>query len=225
MTTGKLARCYELYRGQIQHEDLLLNQRVTWIVTSQAFLLGTYVFLLNSPAFYALASQAGAQPLPSCGNIPFNLAAFVGAINTARRVFQVVGLCSSVATCISSMAAVLAVRRLVDLYARHLVAVENSEHPGERRDLSQSEAAEQMYRIHAREGLPPLVTKRLYSTMGLVASVFFGPVFASAWIVLIFPLQHLAIALGLVILFLLLPLVELLPCKLWKSAGTRVPAV
>ena len=39
MSTAKFARCYELYRGQIQHEDLLLSQRVTWIVTSQAFLL------------------------------------------------------------------------------------------------------------------------------------------------------------------------------------------
>jgi hypothetical protein len=135
MGTGKLARCYDLYRGQIQHEDLL--------------------------------------------------------------------------------------------YARHLVALENSEHPGERRDLSQTDVAAQMYRIHEREGLPPLVTRRLYSTIGLVASVFFGPVFASAWIVLIFPLQHLPIALALVILFLLLPLVELLPgksCRHLRAGSVEVKA-
>ena len=100
MATNKLTQCYELYRGQIQHEDMLLNQRVTWIVTSQAFLLGTYVFLLNSPAFYALAPTGRSQPLPGCDNLAFDISAFIGTIGLARRVFQVVGLCSSIATCI-----------------------------------------------------------------------------------------------------------------------------
>ena len=31
MAINKLTQCYELYREQIQHEDMLLNQRVTWI--------------------------------------------------------------------------------------------------------------------------------------------------------------------------------------------------
>jgi hypothetical protein len=225
MDTNKLARCYELYRAQIQHEDMLLNQRVTWIVMSQAFLLGTYVFLLNSPAFYAFASTAGSQPLPNCDKIMFNVSAFIGTIKLARHVFQVVGLCSSIATCISSVAAVLAVGRLVGLYGRHLLAVENSELSGERRDvsrnLSQAEVTAGVARIHAREGLPPLVTKRLYSMMGLAASVFFGPVFAGAWVILIFPLQHLSGGLGLVMLLLLLMLVGVLPYKLSDWAPIR----
>ena len=212
--TGKLTRCYELYRCQIQHEDILLNQRVTWIVTSQAFLLGTYVFLLNSPAFYALDSDADPQPLPGCDHILFNVSAFVGTINLARRVFQVVGLCSSIATCISSMAAVLAVGRLVRLYGRHLVALEHSERPGARRGLTQADVADEVSRIHAREGLPPLVTRRLYGMMGLAASVFFGPVFASAWVALIFPLQHRSAVLTLIVLALLLVLIGILPDKL-----------
>jgi len=217
MVANKLARCYELYRGQIQHEDMLLNQRVTWIVTSQAFLLGTYVFLLNSPLFYASVATAGSHSLASCDNIVFDASAFVDTIKLARRVFQVVGLCSSVATCVSSMAAVLAVRRLVGLYGRHLIAVESGEYPGERRDmarrLSQAEVAAAVSRIHEREGLPALVTRRLYSMMGLAASVFFGPVFAGAWVVLILPSQHLAVALSLIILLLLLVLAGLLTYK------------
>lgn len=217
MAINKLTQCYELYRGQIQHEDMLLNQRVTWIVTSQAFLLGTYVFLLNSPAFYAVAPGTGSQPWPNCDNLPFDIAAFVGTIKLARRVFQVVGLCSSIATCVSSMAAVLAVRRLVGLYGRHLIAVESGEHPGGRcgiaRRLADAEVVAEAARIHAREGLPPLVTLRLYSMMGLTASVFFGPVFAGAWIVLIFPLQHVPAALAVVVILLVLVLVGVLPYK------------
>lgn len=218
MALNKLTQCYELYRGQIQHEDMLLNQRVTWIVMSQAFLLGTYVFLLNSPAFYALALHAGPQPLPGYDNVVFDGSAFIGTINLARRVFQVVGLCSSIATCVSSMAAVLAVGRLVGLYGRQLLALENGEQPAERRAvtrrLSNEEVAAEVRRIHAREGFPPLVTRRLYSTMGLAAAVFFGPVFAAAWLVLIFPLQHLSAALALVVPLLLLVLVGVLPYKL-----------
>jgi hypothetical protein len=37
-------------RRRIEHEDNLLNQRVSWIVSSQAFLLTGYAILLNGPA-------------------------------------------------------------------------------------------------------------------------------------------------------------------------------
>src|ERR1044072_1401032 len=36
-------------RRRIEHEDNLLNQRVSWIVSSQAFLLTGYAILLNAP--------------------------------------------------------------------------------------------------------------------------------------------------------------------------------
>jgi hypothetical protein len=226
MAINKLTQCYELYRGQIQHEDMLLNQRVTWIVMSQAFLLGTYVFLLNSPAFYPLAAAGGQQPLPNCDNIAFDISAFIGTISLARRVFQVVGLCSSIATCISSLAAILAVGRLVGLYGRHLIAVESSEHPGERPDvarvLSNAEVAAAVCKIHSREGLPPLVTRRSYGMMGLAASVFFGPVFAGAWMVLIFPLRHLSAVMTVV--FMILVLVSALATlnHLFSRFGSRL---
>lgn len=39
----------EELRRRIEHEDNLLNQRVSWIVSSQAFLLTGYAILLNAP--------------------------------------------------------------------------------------------------------------------------------------------------------------------------------
>jgi hypothetical protein len=39
----------ENIRHRIEHEDNLLNQRVSWVVSSQAFLLTGYAILLNGP--------------------------------------------------------------------------------------------------------------------------------------------------------------------------------
>jgi hypothetical protein len=39
----------ENIRHRIEHEDNLINQRVSWIVSSQAFLLIGYAILLNGP--------------------------------------------------------------------------------------------------------------------------------------------------------------------------------
>ena len=39
----------ETIRKRIEHEDNLLNQRVSWILSSQAFLLTGYAILLNGP--------------------------------------------------------------------------------------------------------------------------------------------------------------------------------
>ena len=38
-----------MINSRIEHEDNLLNQRVSWIVSSQAFLLTGYAILLNAP--------------------------------------------------------------------------------------------------------------------------------------------------------------------------------
>jgi hypothetical protein len=40
---------FEMISSRIEHEDNLLNQRVSWIVSSQAFLLTGYAILLNAP--------------------------------------------------------------------------------------------------------------------------------------------------------------------------------
>lgn len=40
----------ETIRRRLEHEDNLVNQRLSWILTSQAFLLTAYAILLNAPA-------------------------------------------------------------------------------------------------------------------------------------------------------------------------------
>ncbi len=39
----------ESIRGRLDHEDNLVDQRLSWILTSQAFLLTGYAILLNAP--------------------------------------------------------------------------------------------------------------------------------------------------------------------------------
>lgn len=222
MYPSLLVQCYQSYRDQIEHEDLLLNQRVTWIVTSQAFLLGTYVFLMNSPSFYMLASSTVATSLPGGFGNPFDASLFLYGVNLLKRVFQVVGLSSSIATCVSSMAAVLAIGRLMRAYGRHLVLLDRPEQERQGdalRDLSPAEIFAAARDIHQREGLPPLVTRRRYRIMGLAASVFFGVVFAAAWSVLIFPLRYLAAAVVIGLLFVLIAMAATASYKMkWADA-------
>jgi hypothetical protein len=41
---------YQIIRSQIEHEDNLINQRLSWFVASQAFLFSAYAILLNVPS-------------------------------------------------------------------------------------------------------------------------------------------------------------------------------
>ena len=43
------AEYYGLIRGQIEHHDNLVNQRVIWQIITQAFFFGAYASLLNAP--------------------------------------------------------------------------------------------------------------------------------------------------------------------------------
>jgi hypothetical protein len=40
---------YHILRDQIQHEDSLITQRLSWLMASQAFLFSAYAILLNAP--------------------------------------------------------------------------------------------------------------------------------------------------------------------------------
>lgn len=40
---------YHILRDQIQHEDNLVTQRLSWLMASQAFLFSAYAILLNAP--------------------------------------------------------------------------------------------------------------------------------------------------------------------------------
>ena len=41
---------YKIIRSQIEHEDNLINQRLSWFVAAQAFLFSAYAILLNAPS-------------------------------------------------------------------------------------------------------------------------------------------------------------------------------
>src|SRR5258708_12842907 len=41
-------REYVFFREELRHEDNLINQRVSWLVGSQAFLLGAFATLITS---------------------------------------------------------------------------------------------------------------------------------------------------------------------------------
>lgn len=47
---------YQIIRSQIEHEDNLINQRLSWFVASQAFLFSAYAILLNVPSQVRLQS-------------------------------------------------------------------------------------------------------------------------------------------------------------------------
>lgn len=220
--------CHELYRSQIQHEDNLLNQRVSWIVTSQAFLLGTYVFLINSPALHIEKVENAKQvKLPGSDGLAFRLNEFVDSVTLLRQIFEIVGFSSSVATFVSTIAAALAIGRLTKKYAESVLALHTSSTGKSEEGMrGQSEVATLIEGIHRREGLPPLVTKRVYRLMGLTASMFFAVAFAGAWLVLLFRAQSSVISLPLVVVIAVMVVIVVLFLLIklsdWSSTGTTV---
>ncbi len=58
---------YDAFRGQIQHEDSLFNQRITWILAMQAFLLFPYISISLSLAANAAAYDFLRLAIPAIG--------------------------------------------------------------------------------------------------------------------------------------------------------------
>src|SRR5919106_6535611 len=54
---------YQIIRSQIEHEDNLINQRLSWFVAAQAFLFSAYAILLNAPPQVRLQSFAAQQEI------------------------------------------------------------------------------------------------------------------------------------------------------------------
>ena len=44
-----VVECYNILRDQLQHEDNLITQRLSWLMGSQAFLFTAYAIVLNGP--------------------------------------------------------------------------------------------------------------------------------------------------------------------------------
>jgi hypothetical protein len=54
---------YQIIRSQIEHEDNLISQRLSWFVAAQAFLFSAYAILLNAPPQTRLQGFATQQEI------------------------------------------------------------------------------------------------------------------------------------------------------------------
>jgi hypothetical protein len=54
---------YQIIRSQIEHEDNLINQRLSWFVAAQSFLFSAYAILLNAPSQVRRQSFATQQEI------------------------------------------------------------------------------------------------------------------------------------------------------------------
>lgn len=83
-------------RARIEHEDNLVNHRVSWLIGSQSFLFTAFVLLRNNPAFYNKESATA----PGYEE------------TTARLVYYISSIGLAIATCsfIGVLAAFFAIR-------------------------------------------------------------------------------------------------------------------
>ena len=98
---------YQIIRSQIEHEDNLINQRLSWFVASQAFLFSAYAILLNAPSQVRLQSFATQQ------NILFSI-------------IPVVAIGMSILIYITVIAALLAMANLRRLLESHMKEEESA---------------------------------------------------------------------------------------------------
>ena len=93
---------YQIIRSQIEHEDNLINQRLSWFVTAQAFLFSAYAVLLSAP------SQVRLQRFPTQQEILFYLIPLV-AIGVSILIYI---------TVVAAMLAMANLRRLLEGYMK-----------------------------------------------------------------------------------------------------------
>ena len=87
---------YELYRQRMQHEDSLIGNRISWLVSSQAFLLTPYVILYLKVVDIATAKQVSPQ---------FDVPEFLFFISLIEYLIVLIGLISCALTIRSTAAA------------------------------------------------------------------------------------------------------------------------
>ena len=83
---------YRILRGEIEHEDQLINHRLSWLVSSQAFMLTAFAITLNAPVLfvnpiYAKLNRILYQLLPFTGMVSALLIypSILGAIIALQR--------------------------------------------------------------------------------------------------------------------------------------------
>ncbi len=113
---------YKLTRAQIEHEDALINHRMTWLLTLQAFLFGAYGVSFGAESV-AQSARISRIAMPRMGNAD-NLSktidhlnevtdALINHIHEARTVFAVMTFISSIALLSGIGAAAVSMGRLV----------------------------------------------------------------------------------------------------------------
>lgn len=95
--------CYHILRGQVEHEDSLTTQRLSWLLAAQSFLFTAYAIVLNGPTELTnrfIATQRGwlltaipALGLSSAALIYVSILAGVAALFSLRR--QARAVCSA----------------------------------------------------------------------------------------------------------------------------------
>lgn len=86
-------REYEFFRNELRHEDILINHRVSWLISSQAFLLGAFAILISagsavqSPAFHDMREfLLSGLPVAGILGVSSSYVSILGAILHVRGV-------------------------------------------------------------------------------------------------------------------------------------------
>lgn len=176
-------RAYEAHRVQVHQEDMLVGSRVSWLVTSQALLLGTYVFLVNSPFVHLLprpfSPEDGDGSGPNFGMFPysdFDLEQLNMVVRHLRIVFQAAGFLIALAVTVSIRAAHAAIGDLLESYAAAIAEIDSL---ALRSDHVSAEDIEL-----TRNMLPSLMSRPNCRLWGALPAHLMGPLFVTAWGVL-----------------------------------------
>ncbi len=111
-----LLRRFDIWRDYIKHEDNLINNRVTWFVAFQSFLIATYGIIFSN----TLRVLAGDHNLTQDGYIAFVLTAYCILL-----MINIAGLGTAHSTYVSVMAASNAIRQLALDWSRFLALFNN----------------------------------------------------------------------------------------------------
>jgi len=97
-----ISELYDRIRRKIEHEDHLVNQRLTWLITLHGLLFTAYGFSIGAEGS-ALAASTNPDLLRNFNN-------FMEIVNGLRNVIVIVGIASSFVALLGVVAANLAIR-------------------------------------------------------------------------------------------------------------------
>jgi hypothetical protein len=143
---------YKETRDHIKHEDMLINNRMTWLIGLQAFLFGAYGFSLSAQSTVesARVSLSLAKDV-SDSALNLELTNSLTIISTARLGFALTGICSALALFVGIVAASFSMGSLVK--------VRNEKYPKECQQYPQIMGNTKIFRTVGKyAGLSPALT-------------------------------------------------------------------